>query len=185
MRYATAYPGYQQVEQTDGDTRWQAIDQTRDRSMLAQGTLAVGQNTRLRTGRIAPRKGTIMPTDFNPPFAHRIVGSGTYHGPNGDDIMLIATADPGDSSAIFVYAVQYGKDTYVVDYSTEEIADTYTNGTGRVEFVQAFDKVLLIRSPTQTGGDEVMNHLVWDGTGDTNNDGHADTKFEKIALSGT
>jgi hypothetical protein len=166
-------------EFVDGDIAWNGIDMTRDRSLLKQGTLAYGQNTRTRSGRVTQRGGTIIPGDFNPTFAERIIGSGIYRNPNGAEVMLLAPAEQ-----TYVIAVQYGKDSYKINYSAAEIARGGNNGVGRVTFVQAFDKVLLIRSPDIIGTPPMV-FLVWNGTGDANNDGVADTNFEIISLSST
>lgn len=176
MRYPTPYTP---IEFQDGDSRFNNIDMTRDRALLPPGTLAVGQNTRLRSGRAAQRAGTSVPPDFNPISPERYIGSGTYRNPNGDEVILLAPAEQ-----TYVIAVQYGKDSYVIDYSAAEIARGGSNGVSRIAFAQSFDKVTLIRSPDIIGTPPML-FLTWDGTGDANNDGHADTKFEIIALSPT
>ena len=143
------------VGELNGDSRWLGIDSTRDRDKLQPGMLYGGQNTRLRTGTVRQRKGTVMPADFNPPggFSNFLVGSGMFRNPNGNELLLVAPAN-----ATKVYAVAFQKDPVVIDYSTTTNAPTGNNGAGLVEFVQSFDSVMLFRIPVQGS-----QNLVWNG----------------------
>jgi hypothetical protein len=161
---------------TDGDTRFIGIDMTRDRGLLQPGMLALGENGRTRTGGYVQRPGTFIPSDFNPVFEATFVGSGVFRDPNGEEILLIAPANK-----TYVHAVEYGKDPYRINYSAAAIAANVNNGVGGVDFVQSFDKVTLLKRPIGVG----QVNLVWDGTGDTNGDGIADTTFDITVLSGT
>lgn len=135
---------------TDGDSKFTGIDMTRDRALLAPGILARAENKRLRDGAAATRLGNVLAPDFNPEFtATRLVGSGIYSNPNGVEIMLVA-----EYASTFVWALQSGKDWVKIN-----ISGGHNTGTGLVEFVQAFDKVLLLRRPTPAG----ERPLEWDG----------------------
>jgi hypothetical protein len=134
----------------DGDNAFTGVDMTRDRALLQPGTLARSENKRLRIGAAATRLGNVQPADFNVPFVKKLIGSGIYSNPNGDEVMLVAELD-----ATYVWALQYGKDAFKVNLA----AGQTLAGFGAVEFVQAFDKVLMLRRPGATGVP-----LEWDGT---------------------
>jgi hypothetical protein len=118
-----------------------------DRGTLSPGYLARCENKRLRDGAAATRPGTTFAGDFNPAFANKIIGSHIYSNPNGSEVMLVATA-----SASYVWALQFGKDPVQINLAA---GDT---GNGIVNFVQAFDKVLLFRYPFSAGA-----VMMWDG----------------------
>lgn len=145
--------------QTDGDPGFVGIDMLHDRSQLGPGYLARAENKRLRDSVAATRPGTTFTADFNPAFANKIIGSHIYSNPNGDQVMLVATAN-----ATSVWALQFGKDPVQINLS---VGNT---GNGILNFVQAFDKVLLLRYPFSAGP-----VLVWNGN-------NANT-FDPIALS--
>jgi hypothetical protein len=131
----------------DGDPSFVGIDMLHDRASLGAGMLARAENKRLRDGVASTRPGTRTPSEFNPGFENKIIGSGVYNNPNGDRVLLVAPA-----STNHVWALQNGKDPIQIPLDTG--LDT---GTFMVNFVQAFDKVLLLRYPFQSP-------LVWDGT---------------------
>lgn len=137
----------------DGDQAFQGIDMTHDKPLLQPGMLSLGENTRVRDGRVKQRKGTIIPGDFNPAtgFANALVGSGVFRNPNSDEVLLIAPAN-----VKYALAFQDGKDYFQIDYSSSP-APTGDNGPFRVEFVQSFEKVQLLRL---LSGAE---NLVWSG----------------------
>jgi hypothetical protein len=115
---------------------------------LQPGTLARSENKRLRIGAAATRLGNVQASDFNVAFVNQFIGSGIYSNPNGDEVMLIAEKDQ-----TYVWALQYGKDAFKVNlHAGQTLA-----GFAAVEFVQAFDKVLMLR---RDGG----TPLEWDGT---------------------
>lgn len=161
----------------DGDAGWTGIDMTREPDALEPGILHLGQNTRLRSRRCRQRSGTSIPPEFNPRggFTASLVGSGNFNDPNGNDLLLVAPAN-----AQYTFALQWGRDPIVVNYSAAEALSGRTNGSVIVNFVQAFDKVLMLRVPKQTID---QPDLVWDGTGDANHDEVADTLWTAIALS--
>jgi hypothetical protein len=132
---------------TDGDPGFVGVDMLHDRGQLGPGYLARSENKRLRDGAAATRPGTTFAGDFNPVFDNKIIGSHIYSNPNGDQVMLVATA-----GATYVYALQFGKDPVKINLA---IGNT---GFGIVNFVQAFDKVLMMRFPFSAG-----SVLVWDG----------------------
>jgi hypothetical protein len=134
----------------DGDAKFMGVDMTRDRALLAPGILARAENKRLRIGAAATRLGNVQPADFAAAFVNTFIGSGIYSNPNGDEVMLIAEA-----GATYVWALQYGKDAFKVNLAAGETL----SGAAGVEFVQAFDKVLLLRRPSET-----LKPLQWDGT---------------------
>jgi hypothetical protein len=134
----------------DGDAKFTGVDMTRDRALLGPGILARSENKRLRLGAAATRLGNAQPADFAPIFVNKFIGSGIYSNPNGDEVMLVVEA-----GATYVWALQYGKDPFKVNLGTGE---TLT-GVTAVEFVQAFDKVILLRRPGTA-----LEPLVWDGT---------------------
>lgn len=154
MRYGV-YGRQDTIGELNGDSRWMGIDSTRDRDKLAPGMLYDGQNTRLRTGTVRQRRGTVMPADFNPVggFTNFLVGSEVFRNPNGDEVLLIAPAN-----ATKVYAVAFQKDAVIIDYSATTNAPTGDNGAGLVEFVQSFDQVMMFRIPIQGS-----QNLVWNG----------------------
>lgn len=145
---------------TDGDPGFRGLDMLHDRSQLGAGYLARSENKRLRDGVAATRPGTTFAADFNPAFENKIIGSHIYSNPNGDQVMLVATAN-----ATYVWALQDGKDAVQIG-----LGGGNNTGTGLVNFVQAFDKVLMMRLPFSAGP-----VLVWDG-----NNAHT---FDAIALS--
>ncbi len=161
---------------TGGDDRFIGIDMTRDHPVVAPGMLTRGENTRVRTGRVQQRLGTLMPGDFNPVagFGNYLVGSGVFRNPNGDEILLVAPA-----MTKYTWAVQQGKDPFKINYNG---GVTGTNGAGGgingVQFVQAFNKVLLLRRPLQGSPTE---NLVWDGTAPVN--GVSPTEWVLTTLS--
>jgi len=143
---------------TGGDSAFQFIDMTRDKPNVAAGGISLGQNTRLRTGRVKQRKGTFMAGDFNPPtgFGNYLVGSGVFRDPDGAEWLVVAPA-----GAEYTWALRHGRDPLQINY---DAAVTGNNGLGGgvngVEFVQAFDKLLLLRRPLQGAPAE---NLVWSG----------------------
>ncbi len=130
----------------DGDSGFRGIDMLHDRGSLPAGYLARAENKRLRDGVASTRAGIVTPSEFNPGFEDVIIGSGMYNNPNGDRVMLVAPR-----STNHVWVLQDGKDPIQIPL------DSTDTGTFMVNFVQAFDKVLLLRFPLQTP-------LVWDGT---------------------
>jgi hypothetical protein len=134
----------------DGDNAFTGVDMTRDRALLQPGTLARSENKRLRIGAAATRLGNVQAPDFDVPFINRFIGSGIYSNPNGAEVMLVA-----ELGSTYVWALQYGKDAFKVNLAAGQ---TLSGVTG-VEFVQAFDKVLLLRRTGST-----LTPLEWDGT---------------------
>ncbi len=135
----------------DGDPAFRGIDMIHDRSTLAPGYLAKAENKRLREGTAATRPGTGLPNDFNPVFANKILGSGIYSNPNGEEVMLVA-----ELNVTYVWALQFNKDPVKINLVAGQ--NTGTNPLGLVQFVQAFDKVLMLRFPIAG-----QPPLVWDG----------------------
>ena len=134
----------------DGDSTFIGVDMLHERSLLGPGYLAVSQNKRLRDGPAATRAGTTFPGDFNPAFEDIIIGSLIYSNPTSDEVMLVATRN-----ATYIWQLQFGKDPIQVNLAAGQNTGT---GTCRVEFVQAFDKVLMLRRFTLG-----QPTLVWDG----------------------
>jgi hypothetical protein len=161
---------------TGGDNAWQGIDSTRDAPNVQPGMLRRGENTRVRTGRVQQRKGTFLPGDFNPiaGFGNYLVGSGVFRDPNGNELLLVAPAN-----TTYTWALQDGKDPFKINYAG---GVTGNNGAGGgvngVTFVQAFDKLILLRRPLQGSPAE---NLVWDGSGPTG--GVSTSEWEKVVLS--
>jgi hypothetical protein len=122
------------------------IDMMRDRDKLAPGMVAQALNKRMRTGSCMKRPGNVQPLDFNPPFAKRILGSGLFNNPNGENVMLVACLD--DTA---VWVLQYGKAPYQVAL----VAGENLAGLGWVRFAQAFQNVVMFRPGKP--------NLVWDG----------------------
>jgi hypothetical protein len=163
---------------TGGDNAWQGINSTLDKPNLPPGFLSLGQNTRVRTGRVRQRKGTFMPGDFNPTagFGNYLVGSGVFRDPNGNELLVVAPAN-----ATYTWNLMHGRDAFKTNYSAAAIA-AGNNGAGvlgsGVQFVQAFDKLLLLRRPLQGAiGPPNTYNLSWDGG--------AATHWEIVALSPT
>jgi hypothetical protein len=135
----------------DGDAKFIGVDMTRDRALLGPGMLAEAVNKRLRDGAAATRPGNVQPPDFAAPFTNTLIGSGIYSNPNGDELMLVAEA-----GAAFVWGLQDGKDPIKINLAAGQ---TCPAAGGSVEFVQAFDKVELLRKPGIA-----LSALIWDGT---------------------
>src|SRR5215471_17396046 len=154
MRYSS-FGRNDSVGFVDGDGAWIGIDSTRDRDKAARGMLYKGENTRLRTGTAKQRPGTLIPPDFNPTagLSPPLAGSGIFRDPNGDEILLVAP-----KNQTYTIALEFGKDSYQIDYSTTTNAPTGNNGNGSVQFVQTFDSVHLLRKPIQNN-----ENLVWNG----------------------
>jgi hypothetical protein len=177
MRFET-YLQRDATDATSGDNGWQGINSTLDRPNVPQGFLYRGENTRCRTGRVRQRSGTYMPGDFNPPAGFGVstlVGSGVFRDPNGNELLVVAPA-----LQTYTWNLAHGRDPFKTNYSVvvnvPPDAPSGNNGAGGgvngVQFVQAFDKLLMLRRPG-TGGE----NLVWDG-GTT-------TAWLKVVLSST
>ena len=132
----------------DGDTGWKGLDMVHEPGSVQPGYLIKSENKRLRDSSASTRPGTTIPSDFNPAFENTIIGSGIFSNPNGSQVMLVATLD-----ATYVWALEFGKDPVQIDLS---VGNTGTVPGSIVQFVQGFEKVLLLRFPTQVP-------LVWDG----------------------
>src|SRR4030095_15426815 len=150
MRYPARSPYSKDSSwQREGDLGWIGIDMIHaesDRAAVQPGFLARAENKRLRTRASVKRAGTILPEDFNPSGftppsqTSYIVGSGVFANPNAEEQMLVAEA-----GKTYVWALQFGKTPFKINYSQAEINTGRTNGTGAVEFVQYFEKVGLKR----------------------------------------
>jgi hypothetical protein len=138
----------------DGDNGWKGIDMLHEPSTVPPGYLSRSENKRLLDGRSRKRPGTTYPADYNSIFENYIIGSAIYSGPNNTETMLVATA-----GATYVWSLQFGKDPQKIMLNASEISMGRTTGFYGVEFVQAFEKVLLLRRPFVTG----QHTLVWDG----------------------
>jgi hypothetical protein len=156
------YSYHDTTDQTSGDDRFVGIDSTHDMPAVAPGMLSIGENTRVRTGKCKQRSGTVMPGDFNPiaGFGNYLVGSGVFRDPNGKEILMVAPANAG-----YTWALSDGYDPVQILY---DITATANNGPGGgingVQFVQAFDKLLLLRRPIVVSGANPQGEiLVWDG----------------------
>lgn len=152
----------------DGDLSFHGIDMYHDRSILSAGYLARSENKRLRDGMAATRSGTSKSNDFNPAFEDIIVGSNIYKNPNGDEVMLVATATTTGATSDYIWQLQFGKDpvqVFLDDATTQRI------GGKLVNFSQSFDKVILMRRPLFA-----LPILVWDG------DTTSPTQFEPMTL---
>lgn len=148
---------------SEQDAVFTGLDMTRDRGLLPPGMIARGENNRMRNGNAERRPGNILPGDFQAPFASPIIGSGIYSNPNSEEVMLVVT-----ENANYVWQLKLGEGW------TQIFLDTGLDviGAERVRFVQAFDKVLLLKKPWPDGA---LTNYVWSGVvGDT---------FDLMALS--
>src|SRR5262249_46851499 len=118
---------------------------------LSPGYLARCENKRLNDGVCSNRLGTGFPGSFNPDFANILLGSEVFNNPNGEETLLAAELD-----ATYVSQPQDGKDGIQINLHSGQ--NTGLSPVGLVKFVQAFDKVILLRFPI---GSQVP--LVWDG----------------------
>jgi hypothetical protein len=145
------------TDTADRDNFWQGIDMTRDKPLVKPGLLSLGENTRLQDGKARQRAGTIIAADYQPPggFANFLVGSGVYRNPNSIEILLVAEANQS-----YVWAFSDGKDPFKVPLDVTVTGDT---GGTLVNFVQGFDKVVMMRVPIQGS-----QNLVWDGVNGDN-----------------
>jgi hypothetical protein len=91
-----------------------------ERSFLKPGLLARSENKRLWDGPAATRPGTTLPSDFNPAFTDKIIGSAIYSSPNGEEVMLVAEANK-----TFIWQLQFGKDPLKIN-----LVGPHTTGTG-------------------------------------------------------
>lgn len=155
-------------EFTDGDVRFVGVDATRDRAVLTPGMMALAQNGRCRTGAYAQRKGTTRPSDFNLEFDNRLIGSGVFRDPNGDEALLVAPA-----SDTYTWALRFGKDPVQILYKSSVVGD---NGIDGVNFVQSFENLQLLRFPIVGAA----KNLVWNGDYDQTNDAN---KWNEVVLS--
>ena len=179
----------------DGDVGFQGTDMLHERSFLQPRMLARCENKRLWDGPAATRAGTTFPGDFNPAFEGRIIGSAIYSNPNGDEIMLVATAkDTDPKGCTYIWQLQFGKDPKQIplgivtdppgppelvgqQYTCYPPASSSPINSG-VEFTQAYDKVIMQRRLYSTTAPFNPITLIWDG--DPNSTG---TKFEQLTLS--
>jgi hypothetical protein len=130
-----------------GTPAFRGIDMVRDRDKLPPGIVPRAENKRMRTGSCLKRMGNTQPgADFNPVFTSRMIGSGMFNDPNGNELMMVACQ--GDN---FVWALRSGAEPLKVNLVAGQ---TFTT-TWMVRFAQAFDKILLLRPGAP--------NLVWDG----------------------
>jgi hypothetical protein len=133
--------------QVDGDPSFKGIDMLHDRGLVQPGYLARAENKRLRDGVAKSRLGTALPGDFNPTFEGPIVGAQVYNNPNGSEVLLVANTFPiAPAGGEYVWALQFGRDPVKILLEAGQTLTGY-----RVEFVQAFNKVLLLRRPVSLG----------------------------------
>jgi hypothetical protein len=143
------YASYGQLDtrfQEDGDVGFKGIDLKHDRPLLEPGMVAKSINKRLRTGVAMTRPGTRVPSNFNPAFTNTLVGSVIYSNPNGVEHFLIA-----ENGRSFVWDCVDGSSPAQIPITGGGAAI----GAVSVWFVQAFDKVLLLRAG--------LTPLIWDG----------------------
>lgn len=129
---------------------FKGIDMVRDRDKLPPGIVHLAVNKRMRTGSCVKRPGNLQPADFNASFGAKIIGSGIFSDPNGEEWMLVAC-----DGQTWVWKLQAGKDPVKVNLKAGETLAGFFN----VRFSQAFDKVLLFRAPIVAG----KHTLAWDG----------------------
>jgi hypothetical protein len=147
MSHYASYGALDTRRTIEGDFYFQGIDMKHDRPLLQPGMVAKSINKRLRTGVAETRPGTRLPADFNPAFAGQLKGSFVYSNPNaGTESMLVA-----ESGRNFVWELRYGQTPKQIPITGGGVAI----GTQSAWFVQAFDKVLMLR----TG----LFPLEWDG----------------------
>lgn len=127
-----------------GDSRFLGVNEKLSRELLTPGIAAKAINKRMRDGAAATRNGTIMPVWHNLPDYAEILGSGIYSNPNGAEVILLATTNG------LYQLVDNGAAPGLIGIPTTESLTT------PVEFVQAFDKVVMFRG---------LDHapLQWDG----------------------
>jgi hypothetical protein len=143
------YSAYGQLDTqavTEGDSYFKGLDLKHERASLGEGMLARSENKRLATGKAQTRKGSILPSDFNGAFANNIWGGSAfvYSNPNGPEVTLMATVNNA-----YVHKFQDG-------VAPSTVSSPGHSMTQPVWFVQAFEKVLLLR---QAG----LTPLVWTG----------------------
>lgn len=131
----------------EGDDSFLGLNLATDRGQLAPGYYARGENVRVLEGVKTKRPGSLMPAFCNAVAGGVILGSGVYSNPNGDKLLLIATAAD-------VWKVTDG------GFPTAIGLPEGTTLSDTVEFSQQFDKVLLHQSSDGTVGPT----LVWNGT---------------------
>jgi hypothetical protein len=116
----------------EGEEVFSGMNMTLERSALQAVQYALAINKRCNRGVMETRLGTITPVFANLVPFPEILGSGVYNNPNGQEVILIATAH-------YVGVVRCGS---YPDYVKIPAGTTLA---GKIEFSQQFDKVLLHR----------------------------------------
>jgi hypothetical protein len=127
-----------------GDERIFALDMKTPRAQLPAGYCSRAENKRFARG-AETRRGTRTPLFANSFAAESFIGSGVFSDPNGFSMGLLCGVN-------HVIAIRCG-----CDAATIPIADSETPISGKVEFSQHFDKILLHRD------DPSKVTLIWDG----------------------
>jgi hypothetical protein len=124
----------------DGDTVFLGVNAKLSPEQLAPGYCRMAINKTFRRGMAATRKGTLTPVSHALPTGE-VYGSGIYSDPDGSEWLLVATEDK-------VHQLRDGHTPRTIALPRALSAP--------VEFVQAFNRVLLFR-----GAD--LGPLEWDG----------------------
>lgn len=141
-RYAN-YPELDDAPGQDGDRAFTGVVSKIDAALLDPGMVAEAVNLVMRSGMAETRPGTVTPAALNAVDFGAILGSGIFSDPDtGEEWILIASAGG-------VWKTRDGSWPQPVSLGTETLG-------GPVEFVQAFDRVLLLRG-------EDAAPMVWTG----------------------
>jgi hypothetical protein len=157
MRYA-ALKTEKAAPTIEGDTSFTDMNMALDPAALQPGQYALAINKRPTSGKMETRLGTLTPVQANLHAFPEILGSNTYNNPNGEKVILIATATN-------VRMLREGRTPGTIALPAGTVL------SGRLEFSQQFDKVLLHRG-ADAAVDTTTNMskpaaarltLVWDG----------------------
>lgn len=128
----------------EGDESFLGMNMALERRALPPGQYALAINRRAVRGVMETRPGTLTPVSANLEIFPDILGSGRYSNPNGQEVILIGTPE-------YAVVIQDGFAPWHVPYPDGMVL------SGRLEFSQQFDKVLLHRGADPTPVDTTTN----------------------------
>lgn len=136
MRYRDTGGRMDEQSQGAGDGQWRGVWAQGDIDKIPEGYAADAQNMTFLEGSPRTRLGSYVPAAFqHDEFVGPLFGSGIFSDPNGKEWLLIAAAGA-------IWRMRDGHTPRQI-----EIPETIES---RVEFVQAFDRVLLFRGEDKT-----------------------------------
>src|SRR5437762_5140834 len=134
----------------DGDAGFVGLNNFQDRALLKPGYLYRSENKRLQQGSADTLPGTDVPDFANGEgifYPLPFNGSGVYSNPNGQELLMISIPTQN-----VIWGLRYGQLPTQIPIVSPETVPLIAP----IWFVQAFDKILLLRT-------ESYAPLVWDG----------------------